>query len=180
MNKKDLKIIACLRNNARMPLTKMSRKIRVPVSTIFDRLKMSEREVVVKHTCLLDFTKLGYHARANIAFKVDRDDKAALREYLVRHHSVNSVYKINNGYDFMVEGVFQQPMYQALIKGEVEEGEIPCGQDASMVGNVMSAAEVIESIMREVQPVMKRLKSRVVLPVAASPTRERETLQPVS
>ena len=107
MNKKDLKIIACLRNNARMPLTKMSRKIRVPVSTIFDRLKMSEREVVVKHTCLLDFTKLGYHARANIAFKVDRDDKAALREYLVRHHSVNSVYKINNGYDFMVEGVFQ-------------------------------------------------------------------------
>ena len=78
-----------------------------------------------------------------------------------------------------VEGVFQQPMYQALIKGEVEEGEIPCGQDASMVGNVMSAAEVIESIMREVQPVMKRLKSRVVVPTTASPRPIPDRLQPV-
>lgn len=108
MNKKDLKIIACLRQNARMPLTKMSRKIRVPVSTIFDRLKASEKHVVQKHTCLLDFPKLGYHARANIALKIDREDKDAIKDYLVKHHSINTVYKINNGFDFMVEGVFEQ------------------------------------------------------------------------
>jgi len=108
MNVKDQKIIACLRQNARMPLTIMSRKIRVPVSTIFDRLKMNENEVVQKHTCLLDFPKLGYFARANIALKVERDDKEILKEHLVKHHSINSVYKINNGFDFMVEGVFKQ------------------------------------------------------------------------
>ena len=39
MNTKDMKMIAHLRQDARMPLTKMSRRTGIPVSTIFDRLK---------------------------------------------------------------------------------------------------------------------------------------------
>jgi DNA-binding Lrp family transcriptional regulator len=108
MNQKDMKILSYLRNDARMPLTKMSKKTAIPVSTLFDRLKANEEKVIVKHTCLLDFTKLGYNSRANITLKVDKEDKDKLKEYLVRHHSVNSVYKINNGYDFMIEGIFRQ------------------------------------------------------------------------
>ena len=108
MNKKDLKIIANLRQNARMPLTKMSRLTHIPVSTIFDRLKLNEDSLIVKHTSLLDFNKLGYNTRANITLKVDREDKEALKEFLIKHQSVNSVYKINNGFDFMIEGVFKQ------------------------------------------------------------------------
>ena len=108
MNKKDLLIISHLRNNARMPLTKMSRKTQIPVSTIFDRLKLNENNLIVKHTSLLDFSKLGYNTRANIMLRVDRDDKEGLKEYLVKNQSVNSVYKVNNGFDFMVEGIFRQ------------------------------------------------------------------------
>ena len=108
MNKKDLQIIANLRQNARMPLTKMSRKTNIPVSTIFDRLRLSESRVIIKHTTLLDFSKLGFNTRANITLKVDREDKEKLKEFLIKHHLVNSLYKINNGYDFMIEGVFKQ------------------------------------------------------------------------
>lgn len=108
MKYKDLQIIAYLRQNARMPLTKMSRRSRIPVSTIFDRMKINEKEVIVKHTCLLDFSKLGYHTRANISLKVDREDKEGLREFLIKHRCVNSVYKISDGFDFMVEGVFKE------------------------------------------------------------------------
>jgi DNA-binding Lrp family transcriptional regulator len=108
MNKKDLLIIAHLRNNARMPLTDMSRKTQIPVSTIFDRLKLNENNLIVKHTSLLDFAKLGYNTRANISLKVGKQDKEALKDYLVKHQSVNSLYKINNGFDFMFEGVFKQ------------------------------------------------------------------------
>ena len=106
INKKDLLIITNLRNNARMPLTKMSRTTHIPVSTIFDRLKIND--IIVRHTTLLDFSKLGYKVRAQIAFKVDRDDKEALRECLMKHQSCNSVLKINNGYDFMIEGIFKE------------------------------------------------------------------------
>ncbi len=86
----------------------MSKKTSIPVSTIFDRLKINEESIITKHTCLLDFNRLGYHTRANITFKVERDDKETLREYLINNPSVNSVYRINNGFDYMVEGIFRQ------------------------------------------------------------------------
>jgi DNA-binding Lrp family transcriptional regulator len=105
-NKKDLLIIANLRNNARMPLTKLSKNTHIPVSTIFDRLKIND--IIVKHTSLIDFAKLGYKVRAQIAFKVDIEDKETLKEHLMKHGSCNSVLKINNGYDFMIEGVFRE------------------------------------------------------------------------
>ena len=121
MNQKDIKIIANLRQNARMPLTRMSRKTQIPVSTIFDRLKLNENQLIIKHTSLLDFNKLGYNTRANITLRVDREDKQALQEFLIKHQSVNSVYKINNGFDFMVEGIFKQIKDMEEFIEEVEK-----------------------------------------------------------
>ncbi len=108
MNQTDKKMITQLRQNARIPLTKMSNKTSIPVSTLFDRLKVNENKVIVRHTSLIDFAKLGYNTRANITLKANIDDRDKLREFLVKHHSVNSVSRINNGYDFMVEGIFRQ------------------------------------------------------------------------
>jgi DNA-binding Lrp family transcriptional regulator len=86
----------------------MSKKTGIPVSTLFDRLKSSEESIIIKHTSLLNFNELGFNTRANIALKVERDDKEALKNFLTAHGSVNSVYRINNGFDFMVEGIFHQ------------------------------------------------------------------------
>lgn len=108
MNKKDLKILTHLRIDARMPLTKMSKKTSIPVSTIFDRLKINQNNLIIKHTSLIDFSKLGYHTRANITLRVDKEDKENVKEFLLKNHLVNSVYKINNGFDFMIEGIFKQ------------------------------------------------------------------------
>jgi NAD(P)H-dependent flavin oxidoreductase YrpB (nitropropane dioxygenase family) len=60
-----------------------------------------------------------------------------------------------------VEGLFQEPMYRALVRGDVEEGELPCGQSAGTIGNIISAAEVIESMMREIRPVLEQLEARM-------------------
>ncbi len=32
--------------------------------------------------------------------------KPTLQEYLLKHNNVNSLYRINNGYDFMLECIF--------------------------------------------------------------------------
>ena len=77
MNNKDLKILSYLRNDARIPLTKMSKKTQIPVSTIFDKIKVFEEKVIIRHTTLIDFQKLGYSLRANISLKVERNDKEA-------------------------------------------------------------------------------------------------------
>lgn len=108
MKAKDITIISFLRRNARMSLTKISRRTNIPVSTIFERLKANEGTIIEKHASLLNFEKMGYNTNVNILLKVDREDKNSLREFLLRHPSVNSAYRISNGYDFAVEGVFKQ------------------------------------------------------------------------
>ncbi len=106
MNKKDLKIIASLREYGREPLTTMSKKIKVPVSTIFDRLRWQEKNEIIKPTALINFNKLGLEVRASLFLKVDKKDKSGLKEYLVNNNLVNSVYSLGNGFDFLVEAVF--------------------------------------------------------------------------
>lgn len=107
MQKKDLVVMAYLRKDARMKLTTMSRLTKLPVSTIFDRMKFHEGGLIKGHICLLDFSKLGYHTRANVMLKVGKKHKEAIREYLEKSQHVNSLYKINNGFDFLVEVVFK-------------------------------------------------------------------------
>lgn len=107
LSAKDLLIMSNLRRSARKNLTSISRETRIPVSTLFDKLKKFEKSVITKHTSLIDFNKLGYTTRANILLKVNRDDKDNLGRYLQMNEQVNSVFKITNGYDYFVEGIFK-------------------------------------------------------------------------
>jgi len=52
-------------------------------------------------------SKLGFNARANIMVRVDRDSREEARNFLINHQNVNSVYKISNGFDFLIEGIFK-------------------------------------------------------------------------
>ncbi len=106
-NKKHMELIMQLRKDGRQPLTEISRKINMPVSTIFDRLKHNRDELIKRFTCLLNFTLLGFNCRAQMVFKVKKEERDAMKDYLTKHSNVNSVYKINNGYDFLVETVFK-------------------------------------------------------------------------
>jgi DNA-binding Lrp family transcriptional regulator len=102
----DIPILASLRQDARMKLTEMSRLTRIPVSTIFDKIKNHEDGIIKKHTTLVDFNKLGFHTKAKIMLKVNKKDRDRIKEHLMNCQSTNSLYKINNGFDFMVEAIF--------------------------------------------------------------------------
>lgn len=108
LQKRDLLIVSNLRQNARQTLTRMSRKTRIPVSTIYDRLKHHEDSLIKRHTALLDFAKLGYATRANIIIKVPRNQREAVRDFLLKSPCVNNLSKINNDFDFFFEGVFRE------------------------------------------------------------------------
>jgi len=102
----DLKLISYLRKNARRTLTEISKKTRIPISTLYDKLKLHEGNIILKHTTLLDFSKLGFNCRANILLKTGRDERDKLASYLKAHPAINNLYKINNGFDFLAEGIF--------------------------------------------------------------------------
>ena len=78
MKQTDLRILAHLRNNARASITGISRKTGIPVSTIFDRIRVYENQLVHKFTALIDFSKLGFNVRANIFLKVELGNRSAI------------------------------------------------------------------------------------------------------
>ena len=107
IKRKDLLIVSLLRKNARETLTNMSKTIKMPISTIYDKLKSNEGGLIKKHTTLLDFSKIGFNTRASMLLRIKKSTRAQAREYLLKHQNINNVYKINNGYDFLVEVVFR-------------------------------------------------------------------------
>ncbi len=98
---KELILVSNLRKNCRETLTKMSKSTGIPVSTLFDMLRKTDK--IRKHTCIPYFSRLGYGVKAFISISVDVADRAKLKEHLLTHPNLNSLFKINNGYDYMAE-----------------------------------------------------------------------------
>lgn len=108
MKDKDYTILGRFRKDARMSLTKMSRKTRIPVSTIYDRMKkMDENGIIQKKTALVDFRKIGYEIKSLMLLETDKDDKKEVQRFLQNYTNVNGISRINNGFDFFVEAIFK-------------------------------------------------------------------------
>ncbi len=120
INKKDLLILTVLRNNSRQTLTKISQQTRVPISTIYDRLRQYQDNLIQKHTTLIDFNLVGFNTKANILMGTSRENRPELKNFLLNHPHVNNVYRINNGFDFQVEGVFQ---HMRSLEGFIDQIE---------------------------------------------------------
>jgi len=104
---KDLKILRHLRKNARETLTRMSQETRVPISSIFDRLKRLEGiKVIKRYTALFDLKKIGIHCRVLLLIKIDESQRSDLEAYLIENPSVNSIARTIATCDFVVECLF--------------------------------------------------------------------------
>jgi DNA-binding Lrp family transcriptional regulator len=119
LRKKEILLLAHLRKNGRATLTGLSPIIKVPVSTLHDKLK--SQNVIKKHTCIVDFTSLGFTTTATILLKTKKEEKDELRRFLLQHKNVNSVYKINSGFDYLIEGIFHNFVELESFVEEVEE-----------------------------------------------------------
>lgn len=107
MKQKDLLLISHLRKDARTPMTKISKQTKIPVSTIFDKLKEFNQDVINKHTCLLNFKGLGFDVKTHLLLKVAKEERERALSFLKQHPSTNNIFRINNGYDYLVEAVFK-------------------------------------------------------------------------
>lgn len=109
LQKKDISLLKYLRNNSRATLTEISRHTKIPISTLYDRLKMHEKGLILKHTTLIDFSKMGYNTKVQLLLKAPREQKERLRSFLTYDDRINSVFRTTNDYDFIAEGLFTQP-----------------------------------------------------------------------
>lgn len=102
----DLLIVSYLRQDARMKLTDLSRAIRIPVSTLFDKIRIYEGSLIRKNTALVRFERFGYQAKAMVVFSARKKDRQKLFELLDKNSNVNSLFRVNNEWDYMAEVIF--------------------------------------------------------------------------
>lgn len=98
-------IISNLRRNARQPLINISRQTRIPVSTLYDKIKRFESTIIKKYTALVDFEKLGFNIRLLILLKIKDEEK--FKQFLFKSKNVNSAFRISNGYDVILDCIFK-------------------------------------------------------------------------
>jgi len=53
------------------------------------------------------------------------------------------------------------PMYRGIVQGDVDEGELPCGQGAGIINGLKNAAEVVENMVAEIPSVMDGLTHKI-------------------
>lgn len=99
-------IIAQLRKNARMTLTEMSKNTNIPVSTLYEKIKGYTGELIKHFTVVLDFPKLGYCIHIMMLLKAG-NQKEELCMFLRKNPHVNTLFRTNNHFDYMVEAIFR-------------------------------------------------------------------------
>lgn len=125
VREKELKLLSYFRNNSRTSLTKLSREAKMPVSTIFDKLKEYENnKLIKKHTSIIDFKKLGFDVKSQMLVSSSKEDRNKIQDFLIKHPKVNTVFRINNGYDFLIEAIFRNMMELDEFTKQLEQFKI--------------------------------------------------------
>lgn len=71
LDKKDLAVLECLRENARLSTRKIAKKVNMPITTVHNRIRKLEKyEVIKNYTLNLNHEKLGKWAYAYILVSV--------------------------------------------------------------------------------------------------------------
>lgn len=128
IGKRDTALLMALRSNARLSLTQMSRLTKIPISTLFDKLKAHEKKTILKHTSIIDFSLLGYDTKVQFLIKAPSEIRERLKSHLSSLAEINTIFGITNGFDFLAEGIFQRvsDAHQFKKKLEHDFSQIEC------------------------------------------------------
>lgn len=102
MDENEMQLLSALRKDARTSLLALSRKLDMPASTVHDKVRRYNGSIVLKHTTLLDFRKLGFE-RACLAVRTTPSGRQRVQEFLSKHPKLNNLHKIDSGFDFLAE-----------------------------------------------------------------------------
>jgi DNA-binding Lrp family transcriptional regulator len=106
LNKKDLKIIEILSNDARSQIVDIAEKTNLTPKTVINRIRsLEERKIILGYKTEFDLEKLGYkYYKIHIStFKTTKDKKDSLRNFIDKNRNVVFNDEVLGGYDLEVE-----------------------------------------------------------------------------
>ena len=107
---KQKRILAELRSNSRQPMSRIAKKLKIPLSTAHDNYN-SIKGCIKQRTTLVNFEKLGYSLKVNFIFRIRNNEIISL---LLENKHVNSIYKVNNRRTVVAECIFKN-ICQAIV-----------------------------------------------------------------
>ncbi len=104
MNDLDRQLIALLRENARMPVVALAKKLRVARATVQNRIARLEQEgVIVGYTLRLKPEEEVPQIRAIMSLAVESNREEAVMRQLRGHVSVVTLHSVNGRWDLVAE-----------------------------------------------------------------------------
>jgi Lrp/AsnC family transcriptional regulator for asnA, asnC and gidA len=108
LSKKEMDIMAYLRSNSRHTVTQIGRKLAMPRTTVFDKIKKFKNlGLIDKFTAIVNFDKLGHSVCAYVLLKCDAVRKEELGEALTSSAHANNVVRLGNDFDFAAHLIFE-------------------------------------------------------------------------
>ncbi len=112
ISEKDLAILNLLRENARATVTEISKKVSLPRSTIYEKIKkLKHSGVIKKYSCLVNFNSLGMPIHVKVLFKVSATNKPAFGGALASAPNINNLIQLGNEYDYLASFIFPSMEY---------------------------------------------------------------------
>ncbi len=105
MDKIDLEILSCLKENARMKASDISKKINLSVSAVIERIKKLEaNNTIEKYTITLNQKQLGNDLIALMEVSLEHPKYYDVFAEMVQStESIQSCYYLTGEYDFMLK-----------------------------------------------------------------------------
>lgn len=122
MKEKDEKILVLLQKNSRLPLKEIAKRLEMPISTVFTKIKKFEKEGLIKRYSLeLDEKRLGYTVKAFVlvTYKSNSKSQEEVAKRISKLPFVERVYIIAGPWDILVEAIGKD--VEDLGKGVTEK-----------------------------------------------------------
>ena len=105
MDSLDLKILSCLKNNARAKASQISEEVNLSVSAVTERIKKLEASgVICGYTVVLDQKKLGNDVIALMEVSLEHPRYyVPFTELVAQNPNIVSCYYMTGDYDFMLK-----------------------------------------------------------------------------
>ena len=104
MDDLDAELIALLRDDARLPVAALAKKLRVARATVQNRMSRLERDgVIVGYTLRLKPQAEGHRIRAIMSIEVDGNRAQEVLRLLRGHPAVTALHTTNGRWDLMAE-----------------------------------------------------------------------------
>lgn len=103
----DMKILGCLKYNARLSIRDLSKEVGRSPSVVYSRLKRLEKIGVIRaYTALINYQTLGYEVYALTMLQVEGEHITDVEKLLAREPNVRAVFDITGEYDVAILTVF--------------------------------------------------------------------------